>query len=188
MRIERITFEGAYMRFDVPESYSVGTGVAYCCRRPMKGARAREREKERDSQRGCRNTVASSFGSAATPSTRTRRFLYTPRLYGISNLTTLAHHPVRARVTCVFRGALRYIVSLLIPRRSTRVILVPVGSLQPEVQRENSESWESVRERERKRNREGKSQLAPGCSAGVLEGGNDSDFVVSIFVTILLTS
>ena len=82
--------------------------------------------------------MASSFGSAATPSTRTRRFSVhgTPRLHGISNLTTLAHHPVRARVTCVFRGALLYIVSLLVPRRSTRVILVPEGSLQPGAKRE----------------------------------------------------
>lgn len=55
------------------------------------------------------------------------------------------------------------------------------------MQRENSESREGVRERERKRDREGRSQLAPGCSAGVLEGGNDSDFAVSIFDAISLT-
>lgn len=44
---------------------------------------------------------------------------------------------------------------------------------------------ERVREkkRERKKDREGRSQLAPGCSAGVLEGGNDSDLTVSIFLT-----
>jgi len=77
IRIERMTSGGAHVRFDVPESYPVGTR-GYCCRQPMGGARAREREREKegDSQRNCRNTVASSFGSAATPSARTRRSLY----------------------------------------------------------------------------------------------------------------
>lgn len=107
----------------------------------------------------------------------------TSRHYGVSNLTTLSRTArLCSRDVCApWRAALHRFPphSLAQCARyscSGRFVAATRGATRGQ--------WEErVRERRRKRDEEGRSQLVPGWLAGVLEGGNNSDSCCKYFLS-----